>query len=50
MLNEVYDSHSKLEFVQLMIKLFILELRNDDPLVLSLEVRSHMHDSKVIDV
>ena len=34
-LKELYDSHSALEFVQLMIKLFTLELQNDDPLSLA---------------
>lgn len=33
-LKELYDSHSALEFVQLKIKLFTLELQNSDPLVL----------------
>ena len=31
-LKELYESHSKLEIVQSMIKLFNLELKNDDPL------------------
>jgi len=48
--KELYDSHFELEFVQLMIKLFILELQNDDPLALALEVRSIMHDIKVTNV
>lgn len=34
-LKELYDSHSKLEVVQLMIKLFSLELQNDDPISLA---------------
>ena len=33
-----------------MIKLFILELRNDDPLALALEVKSIMHDIKITNV
>ena len=45
-LKELYDSHSELEVVQLMIKLFSLELKNDDPLALASEVRSIMHDIK----
>ena len=44
--KELYDSHSELEVVQLMIKLFSLELKNDDPLALASEVRSIMHDIK----
>src|SRR5699024_10865005 len=41
-----YDSHSVLEVVQLMIKLFTLELQNNDPLALASEVKSIMHDIK----
>lgn len=43
-LKELYDSHSALEVVQLMIKLFTLELKNNDPLALASEVKSIMHD------
>eukprot|EP00253_Pinus_taeda_P022521 PITA_22521 len=49
-LKELYDSHSTLEVVQLMIKLFSLELQNDDPLALASEVKSIMHDIKVTNV
>ena len=49
-LKELYDPHSELEFVQLMIKLFNLELKNDDPLALASEVRSIMHDIKTTGV
>jgi len=45
-----YDSHSALEFVQLMIKLFSLDLQNDDHLVLASKVKSIMHDIKVTNV
>eukprot|EP00253_Pinus_taeda_P014298 PITA_14298 len=45
-LKELYDSHSALEVVQLMIKLFTLELQNNDPLALASEVKSIMHDVK----
>ena len=45
-LKELYDSHTELEFIQLMIKLFSLELKSDDPLSLTSEVRSIMHDIK----
>ena len=47
-LKELYDSHSELEFVQLMIKLFSFELKNDDPLALASEIRSIMHDIKTL--
>lgn len=49
-LKELYDSHSGLEVVQLMIKLFNLELKNDDPIDLASEVRSIMHDIKATSV
>eukprot|EP00253_Pinus_taeda_P026355 PITA_26355 len=45
-LKELYDSHSALEVVQLTIKLFTLELQNNDPLALASEVKSIMHDIK----
>jgi len=45
-LKELYDSHSTLEVVQLMIKLFTLELKNNDPLALASKVKSIMHDIK----
>eukprot|EP00253_Pinus_taeda_P007655 PITA_07655 len=45
-LNEFYDSHSTLKVVQLMIKLFTLELQNNDPLALASEINSIMHDIK----
>lgn len=35
-LKELYESHFALEVVQLMIKLFTLELQNGDPLALTL--------------
>jgi len=49
-LKELYDSHSALKVVQLIIKLFSLELQNDDPLALASEVKSIMHDMKVTNV
>ena len=39
-LKELYDSHFALEVVQLMIKLFTLELKNNDPLALASEIKS----------
>ena len=45
-LKELYHSHSALEVVQLMIKLFTLELQNNDPLALASEVKSITHDIK----
>jgi len=49
-LKELYESHYTLEVVQLMIKLFTLELQNNDPLALASKVKSIMCDIKVINV
>lgn len=49
-LKELYDSHFELEVVQLLIKLFNFELKNDDPLALASKVRSRIHDIKVTSV
>jgi len=49
-LKELYESHFELEVVQLMIKLFSIELKNDDPLALASKVISIMHDIKATDV
>jgi hypothetical protein len=43
-LNELYDTHSKIELIQLMLKLFNLELKNDAPMALALEIIAIMHD------
>lgn len=48
--KELDDSHSMLEVVQLMIKLFSLELQNGDPLALASEVKSIMQYIKVTNV
>ena len=42
-MKELYDSHSALKVVQLMIKLFTLELQNNDPLAIASELKSIMH-------
>jgi hypothetical protein len=34
-LNYLYDTHFELELIQLMVKLFNLELKNDDPMALT---------------
>jgi len=49
-LRELYESHFELEVFQLMIKLFKLELKNDDPLALQLELISIIHDIKIIGI
>jgi hypothetical protein len=43
-LNDLYDTHSELELIQLMVKLFNLELKNDDPMALASEIKAIMHD------
>jgi len=47
-MKELYGSHSELEVVQLMIKLFNLELKEDDPLALATKIRAIMHDIEAI--
>eukprot|EP00253_Pinus_taeda_P034253 PITA_34253 len=49
-LKELYDSHFAFEVIQLMIKLFTLELQNNDLLALASEVKSIMHDIKATKV
>lgn len=49
-LKEVSDSHTQLEVVQLMIKLFNLELKDDDSLALASEIRAIMHDGEATSV
>ena len=43
-LKDLFESHSKLELVQLQLKLFNLKLKNDDPMALISEIRAIMHD------
>jgi hypothetical protein len=33
--NDLYDTHYELELIQLMVKLFNLELNNNDPMALA---------------
>jgi hypothetical protein len=49
-LNEFYDTYSELELIQLMVKLFKIELKNDDPMALDLEKKTIMHDIEAIEV
>lgn len=42
-LKDLYDSHSELEVVQLMVKLINLELKDDDPLSLASKIRAIMY-------
>jgi len=44
----MYDSHSELELIQLQLKLFNLELKNNDPMALILDIREIMHDINTI--
>ena len=43
-LNDLYDSHSKLELIQLLMKLFNLELKDNNPRKLDYEIRAIFHD------
>jgi hypothetical protein len=49
-LNNLYDTHLELELIQLMVKLFNLKLKNDDPMDLDYEIKSIMHDIDVTGV
>jgi hypothetical protein len=43
-LKDLYDSHSELELVQLLVNLFNLELKDDDSMALAFEIKSIMHN------
>ena len=43
-LNDLYDSHFELEIIQLLMKLFNLELKDNDPMKLAYEIRDIFHD------
>jgi hypothetical protein len=49
-LKYLYDSHSKLELIQLLLKLFNLELKDNDPMALASKIKSIMHDIDVTGV
>ena len=49
-LNELYDTHSEVELIQLMVKLLNLELKNNDPMDLASEIKAIMHDIDAIGV
>ena len=43
-LKDLYDSHSELEIIQLLMNLFNLELKDNDPMKLASEIRAIFHD------
>lgn len=43
-LKYLYDSHSKLEIIQLLMKLFILDMKDNDPMKLASEIETLYHD------
>ena len=43
-LRDLYDSHSQLEIIQLLMKLFNLELKYNDPMKLAFQIRATFHD------
>jgi hypothetical protein len=47
-LNDLYETHIELELVQLLVKLFNLELKNDDPMDLDFEIKVIIHDIDAI--
>ena len=42
-LKGLYDSHSEMEVIHLMLKLFILEVKDNDPMLVASEIRATMH-------
>lgn len=48
--RELYDSHFELELIQLQLKLFNLQLQNDDPMALISKIRAIIHDIVAIGV
>ena len=42
--KRLYDSHSELEIIQLLMKLFHLELKDNDPMKLASKIRAIFHD------
>ena len=49
-IKEIYDSHSELEIIQLLLKLFNLEMSDNDPLKLSSEIKAINHEIECIRV
>jgi hypothetical protein len=49
-LRDLYDSHSELEIIQIILKLFNLEMKDNDPMKLVSEIRALYHDIKAIGV
>jgi len=43
-LKDLYDSHSELEIIQLLMKLFNLELKDNNPMKLASKIKSIFHD------
>jgi hypothetical protein len=48
--KDLYDSHLELEIIELQLKLFNLELKDNDPMDLAYEIKSIMHDIDVASV
>ncbi len=47
-LKDLYDSHSELETIQLLMKLLNVQLKNDDPMSLAFEFKPIYHDIESI--
>ena len=49
-LKDLYDSHSELEIIQLLMKLFNLEMKDNDPMKLASKIRALFHDIEAMGV
>ena len=47
-LKDLYESHSKLEIIQLLMKLFNMELQDNDPMKLASQIKALFHDIEAI--
>ena len=43
-LKALYDSHSKLELIELLMQLFNLEMKDSDPMGLASRIKAIMHE------
>ena len=49
-LKELYDSHSELKIIQLLLKLFNLEMKDNDPLKSASKIKAIFHDIEAIGI
>lgn len=48
--KDLYNSHLELEFIQLQLKLFNLDVKGNDPMALASKIKDIMHNIVVVDV